>query len=367
MTLAYSREHEDLRSSVRKLFSEQADSEHLRRIIDAETPFDAVLWKRMAQELGLHGMALPEEYGGSGFGALEQAVVLEEMGRVVHASPYLASVVLAGNLIRLAGNEEACSTYLEGIASGDTVATAAVLDASGLWAGTSTRLTLDDGALNGTAHCVIDAHAADLVLAVAQDAGEPVLLAVRVAQDAVRITAHPTLDQTRGLATIGFEGAECAEIARGEAVESALAETELIVLAGVCAEMVGAAGKVLEETVAYAKIREQFGVPIGSFQAIKFKAADMLLDLEAARSASLYASNAVAQGADDRALAAEVAKAVCSDAFFAIAAESIQIFGGIGFTWEHDAHYFFKRAKAAEILLGNGDAHRERIAMRQGW
>lgn len=367
MTLAYSREHEDLRSAVRKLFSEQADSEHLRRSLDSDAPFDHDLWKSMAQDLGLHGMAIAEEHGGSGFGFLEQAVVLEEMGRVVHASPYLASVVLAGNLLRLSGNDDACARYLPGIASGDTVATAAVLDTAGTWAGTTTGLTFGRDVLNGTAPLVVDAEAADLLLAVAREGDEPVLVAVDARQDGVRVTSHPALDQTRGLATVDFADAEASVVARGAAVETALAETELLVLAALCAEMVGAAGKVLEETVAYAKIREQFGVPIGSFQAIKFKAADMLLELEAARSASLSASTAVAEGAADRAFAAEVAKAVCSDAFFAIAAESIQIFGGIGFTWEHDAHFYFKRAKSSELLLGNADVHRERIAARKGW
>jgi alkylation response protein AidB-like acyl-CoA dehydrogenase len=367
MTLAYSREHDDLRAAVRKFFSEHADSEHLRRSLDSEAPYDRELWKRMAQELGLHGMALPEEHGGSGYGFLEQAVVLEEMGRFVHASPYLPSVVLAGNLVRLSGNDEACAEYLPGIASGDTVATAAVLDTTGTWAGTSTPLSLTGNLVNGTAPNVINAEAADVVLAVVREGEEAALVAVCTQQDGVTVTPHPVLDQTRGLATVAFRDAEASVFARGEAVATALAETELLVLAGLCAEMVGAAGKVLEETVAYAKIREQFGVPIGSFQAIKFKAADMLLDLEAARSASLYASHAVDRCAEDRAFAAEVAKAVCSEAFFAIAAESIQIFGGIGFTWEHDAHFYFKRAKSSELLLGNGDVHRARIAARQGW
>ncbi|MFN7150330.1 MAG: acyl-CoA dehydrogenase family protein [Microthrixaceae bacterium] len=368
MTLAYSPEHEDLRSAVRKLFVEQADSEQLRCTLESDAPFDRDLWGTMAQELGLHGMALPEEYGGSGFGFLEQAVVLEEMGRAVHTSPYLASVVLAATLIRLSGNGEACAAYLPGIASGDLVATAAVLDTNGLWAGVQTGLALDSfGRVSGVAPFVIDGAAADLFLAVANDGSEPVLVAVKTAQDGAQATDHPTLDQTRGLATVTLTSAEATVVARGEAVAVAVAETEFHVLAALSAEMVGAAGKVLEATVDYAKIREQFGVPIGSFQAIKFKAADMLLDLEAARSASLYASRAVAEEAEDRGFAAEAAKAVCSDALFAIAAESVQIFGGIGFTWEHDAHLFFKRAKSSELLLGNGDVHRERLATRQGW
>ena len=368
MSLAYSPEHDDLRSAVRKLLAEQGDSEHLRRTLESDEPFDRDLWKTMAQELGLHGMALPEEYGGSGFGFLEQAVVLEEMGRAVHASPYLASVVMAATLIRLSGNDEACAEHLPGIASGDVVATAAVLDGNGTWAGVKTGLALDSsGRVSGVAPFVIDGAVADLLLAVVNAGREQVLVAVRTAQDGVQTQNHPTMDQTRGLATVTLSEVDASVIARGDAVVTALAETELHVLAALSAEMVGGAGKVLEVTVDYAKIREQFGVPIGSFQAIKFKAADMLLDLEAARSASLYASRAVAEEAADSGFAAEVAKAVCSEAYFAISAQSIQIFGGIGFTWEHDAHLHFKRAKSSEVLLGNSDVHRERIATRQGW
>ncbi len=369
MTLAYSPEHEDLRSSVRKFLAERAGSERLRATVESDEGFDRDLWKAMAQDLGLPGLAVAEDHGGSGFGFLEQAVVLEEMGRVVHASPYLASVVLAANLIALAGDARAQEAHLPGLASGDVVGTAALLDGAGVWGGPGADLALDRAAatVTGTASFVLEGAVADLVVALAADGDGRVLVVVPTDQAAVVATALPGLDTTRNLANVTFDGAAATVLCAGERVDEVLAEVECQALAALCAEMVGGAAKVLETTVEYAKIREQFGVPIGSFQAIKFKCADMLLQLEAARSASLYASNAVATGAEDRAVAAEVAKAVCSDAYFAIAAESVQIHGGIGFTWEHDTHLYFKRAKASELLLGNGDLHRERIATRLGW
>ena len=369
MTLAYSPEHEDLRTSVRKFLGERASSEQLRATLESGAGFDRDLWKAMAQDLGLHGLAIAEEHGGSGFGFLEQSVVLEEMGRVVHCSPYLASVVLAADLVRLAGDAEAQERFLPGLASGDVVGTAAVLDGAGVWNGPGAALALDRAAttVSGTSAFVLEGQVADLVVVVAADDAGRALLVVPTDQAGVTATAHPGLDTTRTLASVTFEDANATLLCTGAQVDEVLAEVESHVLAALCAEMIGGAAKVLETTVAYAKIREQFGVPIGSFQAIKFKCADMLLQLEAARSAALYASNAIATGAEDRTISAEAAKAVCSDAYFAIAAESVQIHGGIGFTWEHDTHLYFKRAKASELLLGNGDLHRERIATRLGW
>jgi alkylation response protein AidB-like acyl-CoA dehydrogenase len=278
-------------------------------------------------------------------------------------------VVLAANLIQLAGDPEDRERFLPGLASGDVVGTAAVLDGAGVWNGTGAALSLAraEGTVSGTASFVLEGGVADLIVVVAADDEGRALLAVPADQAGVTATSLPGLDTTRNLATISFDAAMATVLCTGDKVDEVLAEVESLALAALCAEMVGGAAKVLEATVEYAKIREQFGVPIGSFQAIKFKCADMLLQLEAARSASLYASNAVATGAEDRAISAEAAKAVCSDAYFAIAAESVQIHGGIGFTWEHDTHLYFKRAKASELLLGNGDLHRERIATRLGW
>ncbi|MCG2623410.1 acyl-CoA/acyl-ACP dehydrogenase [Arthrobacter sp. I2-34] len=371
MTLSYTAEHEELRGSVRRLLAEQAGSAQLRQLIDSPEPYDASLWKTMAQELGLHGMAIPEEYSGSGYGFLEQAVVMEEMGRAVHRSPYFSTVILAATALQLADQEDARARWLPGIASGETVGTVALAEADGDWTAprVATRARAGDGGyrLHGTKHFVTDGAAADLIIVLADSDDGELLLAVDAQDPGVTVADVPVLDQTRPLATITFDGAAGTVLTAGARTREVLAGLLDTALAALAAEQVGGAGRALEMAVEYAKIREQFGAAIGSFQAIKFKAADMLLQLEAARSAALYAARAVAEDAADRTVAAAVAKAVCSEGYFAIAAESIQIHGGIGFTWEHDAHLYFKRAKASELLFGNAGVHRERLARQLGW
>ncbi|MGX4695408.1 acyl-CoA dehydrogenase family protein [Streptomyces sp. JNUCC 63] len=371
MTLSYTPEHEALRESVRKLLTEQASSERLRQVLESPQPYDATLWKTMAEELGLHGMAVPEEYGGSGFGFMEQAVVLEEMGRVVHCSPYLPTVVLAANALLLGDDEQARRTWLPRIASGEIAATVAVAEDDGDWhAGMITTTAIADGPefrVTGRKCFVLDGATAGLVIVLARSGQDEVLAAVDTGQPGVSVDELPVLDQTRPMATVTFTDARGNAIATGARAREVLARITEIAYAALAAEQVGGAARVLEMAVEYAKTRRQFGVPIGSFQAIKFKAADMLLELEAARAAALYAARAVAEDTADRTIAATVAKAVCSDAYFAVAAENIQIHGGIGFTWEHDAHLYFKRAKSSELLFGNAAAQHERLARELGW
>ncbi|MDR7085033.1 alkylation response protein AidB-like acyl-CoA dehydrogenase [Arthrobacter ginsengisoli] len=371
MALSYTSEHEELRGSIRKFLDSETNAAKRHLLADSTGAYDVPQWKTMAQELGLHGMAIPDEYGGSAFGFMEQSVVMEEMGRVVHRSPYFSTVILAATALQLGDDEAARARWLPGIASGDVIGTVALVEADGDWSASTitTKARVEDGgrSLYGAKSFVTDGAAAELIIVLADSDEGEMLLAVDAREPGTAVVDLPVLDQTRPLATVIFNGASGTVLATGARTREILAQLLDVALSALAAEQVGGAARSLEMAVEYAKIREQFGTAIGSFQAIKFKAADMLLQLEAARSAALYAARAVSDDAADRTAAAAVAKAVCSDAYFAIAAESIQIHGGIGFTWEHDAHLYFKRAKASELLFGNADVHRERLAKQLGW
>jgi alkylation response protein AidB-like acyl-CoA dehydrogenase len=371
MTLGFTAEQEALRTGVRRLLAEHWSSDRLRVALESSEPYDAGLWKVMAEDLGLHAMSIPEEYGGAGYGFAEQAVVLEEMGRALLRSPYLSTVVVAATAL-LHGDDDALrQDWLPRIAAGEVVASLAHVEDDGDWLARAPRTTAveDDGAwrVTGTKAFVVDGAQADLLVVLADggDAGE-VLLALDTHAGGVRAVDVPALDLTRRIATVTMDGARARAIAVGPRAREVLEATLDVAAAGLACEQVGGAARCLELSVEYAKVREQFGVPIGSFQAIKFMCADMLLDVEAARSAAMYAAFAVDGRTDDLAVAASVAKAVCSDAYTAVTASTIQVHGGIGYTWEHDAHLYFKRAKASEMLFGDPATHRERVAARVG-
>lgn len=371
MTLTYLPEHEELRKSVRALLGSQGSLEKTRAVLASGEAFDRGLWRTMAEQLGLQGLAISEEHGGSGYGLMELGVALEEMGRVVHCSPFYSTVVLAATVLDASNNEVEKAAWLPRIAAGEVCATVALVEQDGDWdAATVTATAEVDGStarITGTKSFVTDATGADLIIVLAESPSGRVLAAVDPTQAAVTVHSVPSFDETRPLGTVTLDSATGAVLAIGQEADAVLARVREAAITALAAEQVGGAGRSLEMAVEYAKVREQFGRPIGSFQAIKFKAADMLLQLEAARSAALYALRAVSEGHDDRAVAAAVAKSVCSEAYFAVAAESIQIHGGIGFTWEHDAHYYFKRAKTSELLWGNADLHRTRLADLLGW
>jgi alkylation response protein AidB-like acyl-CoA dehydrogenase len=287
-----SAEQEELRHVLRQFLEAKSPESAVRAQMATDRGFDQAVWRQMSDQLGLPGLAIPESYGGSGFGPVELGVVLEEMGRALLCAPYFATVVLAANALLHCGDEQAKTDLLPGIASGDTIATLAVTEQA--------RLDLD------------------------------------------RVPGR----------LIGIEGAG------GQIIEHVL-DLAAVALA---AEEVGGAQKVLEASVEYAKLRIQFGRPIGSFQAIKHKCADVLLAVETARSAAYYAARCAASGSDELPSVASLAKAYCSDAYVKAASENIQIHGGIGFTWEHPAHLYLKRAKSAQSMLGTSVYHRERLA-----
>ena len=375
MNFAFSEEQEELRQTIRRFLEDKSPSTEVRRLMETVDGSDDAVWKQMAQELGLQSLHIPEEYGGQGFTFVELGIVLEEMGRVLLCAPYFSTVVLSADAILNAGTDEQKQALLPGIASGETRAALAFTEPNGRWDASGITLEAkpegDGFVLDGTKSFVIDGHTADLIVVVARTVGttgEDGIGFFTVAGDAAGLTRTPlaTMDQTRKQAKLEFAGVKAAALGEVGSGWAALSKTLDQAAVGLANEMVGGAQKVLEMSVQYAKDRVQFGRPIGSFQAIKHKCADMLLEVESAKSAAYYAAWSAAEDNDELPVVASLAKAYCSDAYFHAAAENIQIHGGIGFTWEHDAHLYFKRAKSSEILLGDATYHRELLAQRIG-
>jgi alkylation response protein AidB-like acyl-CoA dehydrogenase len=375
VNFAFSEEQDQLRDAVRKFLEAKSPETEVRRLMETTEGYDPAVWSQMANELGLQGLAIPEEYGGQGYTWVELGIVLEEMGRALLCAPYFSTVVLAADAILNAGTDDQKKSLLPGIASGETIATLAFTEPNGKWDASGITLeasgTGDTATLTGTKMFVLDGHTAELIVVVARAAGttgQDGISFYTVAGDASGLTrtALATMDQTRKQAKLEFDGVEAQLLGTAGDGWAALSKTLDQAAVGICNEMVGGGQFVLDESVQYAKDRVQFGRPIGSFQAIKHKCADMLLEIESAKSAAYYASWAAAEDNDELPVVASLAKAYCSDAYFHAAAENIQIHGGIGFTWEHNAHLYFKRAKSSEILLGDATYHRELLAQRIG-
>jgi alkylation response protein AidB-like acyl-CoA dehydrogenase len=376
MNFAFSEEQEELRRTVRQFLESKSPETEVRRLMETTEGYDPAVWKQMGQELGLQGLAIPEAYGGQGFTFIELGIVLEEMGRVLVCAPYFSSAVLAANAILNVGTDDQKKDLLPGIASGDTIATLAFTEPSGKWdaAGITMEASENVGGeitLTGEKMFVIDGYTADLIIVVARTAGTTgtdgiSFYVVRGDADGLTRTSLSTMDMTRKQAKLEFNNVIATPL--GSTVDGWPAFSKTLDQAAVALsnEMMGGAQKVLEMSVEYAKVRVQFGRPIGSFQAIKHKCADMLLEVESGKSAAYYASWAAAEDNDELPVVAALSKAYCSEAYFHATAENIQIHGGIGFTWEHPAHLYFKRAKSSEIYLGDPPYHRELLAQRIG-
>jgi alkylation response protein AidB-like acyl-CoA dehydrogenase len=378
MNFAFSEEQEMLRDTARRFLEAKASSEVVRRLMETEEGFDEALWGEIAAQ-GWQAMTIPEEYGGAGFTFLEQAILMEEMGRALLPAPYLSTVVLGADLILRAGSEEQRAALLGPIAMGELRVAVAHLEPSGSWAPDGVTMMArrdgDDIVLDGTKSFVLDGHTADtLIVVVRTDEGSSGadgigLVLVDGDTDGLSRRRLETMDMTRKQAEVIFDGVRVSAAAMlGEPGTgwAALGETLERAAVALAFEQVGGAQKCLDMAVEYAKVRVQFGRAIGSFQAIKHKCADMLVEVEAAKSAAYYAGWAVATDDDERHIVAPLAKSYCSEAFFHCAAENIQIHGGIGFTWEHDAHLYFKRAKTDELLFGTPAQHRAVLAERLG-
>ena len=370
MNFAFTEEQDELRSTIRAFMEAKSSEEAVREQMETEKGFDADVWKQMAEQMGLQGLHIPEEFGGSGFGFVELGIVLEEMGRALLCAPFFSSVVLAANTLLHSGDDAAKAAHLPGIASGETIATLAYTEPSGKWDESGISMAASGSAgsytLTGTKSFVIDGHTADLII-VAARTGAGVSL-FTVSGDAAGLTRTPlsTMDQTRKQAKLDFSNTPATLLGTEGKGWDVLSTVLDLAAVGLAAEQVGGAQFVLEMAVQYAKDRVQFGRPIGSFQAIKHKCADMLLEVESAKSAAYYGLWCASEMNDELASTASLAKAYCSEAYFHATAENIQIHGGIGFTWEHPAHLYFKRAKSSELMFGDPTYHRELLATRIG-
>ncbi len=369
MAFGTSEEQEELRASVHRFVSDRAPLSRVRELMGSGE-IDKEFWSQAGAQLGLQGIAIPEEYGGSGFTFGEQAIVLEELGSGLYGGPYLPSAVLAAYALLASPDEGARQEFLPGIASGETIATLAFTEEDGSWDPASIRLAAaksgDGWVLDGHKSFVLSGAEATLFLVVAVADGGLSLFAVDAAAPGLTAAALPALDQTRNLARLGLDAVPARLI--GSAGDAAAILDRVLDVAAIAlaAEQLGGAQHALDITVDYTKTRHQFGRPIGSFQALKHRMADLLMEVESLRSAVAYAAAAVADDSDEVPALASLVKAYASETYFHVAAEMIQMHGGIGFTWEHDAHLFFKRAKSTELFLGDGAYHRERLAQRIG-
>ena len=375
MDFGFSDEQEAFRETLRRFLEEKSPSAEVFRLMESESGYDPAVWKQMGEELGLHGVAIPEAYGGQGFGFLELGIALEEMGRVLLCAPFFSSACLAASAVLAAASEAQKAELLPGIASGGTIAALAVAEPGGGWEPESITLEArrdgDAWVLDGAKAWVLDGHVADLVVVAARlpgSAGAEGLCLLAVRGDAPGLAAAPlaTLDPTRKQASLRFQGVRAELLGEPGAAGPALARTLDRAASGLAAEMTGGAERCLESAVAYARERRQFGRPIGSFQAIKHKVAEVLLEVESARSAAWWACWAAAEDNEQRSEAAHLAKALCADAYLQAAAENIQVHGGIGVTWEADPHLHYRRARVSQTLFGDSAHHRARLAARLG-
>ena len=379
MDFAFSDEQQMLKDTARRFLDDKVPAAVVRSLMETDSGFDDGHWQAIAEQ-GWQAMAIPEEYGGAGFSFMEVAILMEEMGRSLFPVPYLSSIVLGADLVQRAGTEEQKSEILPDVAAGERRLALAHLEPSGDWGPDGIEMVAvadgDDLVLNGTKSFVIDGHTADTLLVVVRTGigttGSEGISVVMVPSDSPGVSASrlETMDMTRKQAEITFDDVTvpaASVLGRSGSGWRSLEETLEQAVVALAFEQVGGAQACLDMAVGYAKERVQFGRPIGSFQAIKHKCADMLVRVESAKSAAYYAGWAASTGDDDLAVAAPLAKSYCSEAYFFCAAESIQVHGGIGFTWEHDAHLYFKRAKTDELLFGTPARHRSVLADHLGF
>jgi alkylation response protein AidB-like acyl-CoA dehydrogenase len=356
-------ERAELRSAVRDLLHDECTEAEVRRVMTSADGFDRALWAKLAAQ-GVPGLLVETEYGGVGLGAPELEAVAEETGAALLPAPFLSSAVLTVALIQAAGSDADKQRLLPGLADGTAIGTVAVTGPRGTWAADGVDIRAGaDGTLTGTAHFVTFGQIADVILVVALADGGPAVFQVAPGAPGFGRTAATVFDPTTPLSTYTFADTPAQRIgtAGWDAVQRAL-DLVVIALAG---EQAGGARRIFDVTVEYLKTRIQFGRPIGSFQALKHMAADLLLQVESATSA---AQHAAAQFEDTQSRSGAVALAgfACAEAYAETAMQAIQMHGGIGFTWEHPAHLYLRRARTGLQLFGDSGTHRERYLLAKG-
>lgn len=356
----FTEEQAQLRAAVRKFCAENFDEQSVRTLMESEPPFDPKVWERLGSELGVLGLSVPESDGGVGGTLVDQAVAVEELGASLACGPVFGTVFLAIPALVAASASEARDSLLADLMEGRRTAAFVVPDTAATLG--EVTVTADRDRLTGTVERVVDAAAADDLLVAARVSDGVALYAVDASASGVQRTPLSTLDLTRPQANIELSDAPGRLVAGAAEADRVIEHALNVGAALLAAEQVGAGQHLLDLSVSYAKSRLQFGRPIGSFQAVKHKLADLLVELEHARSTAYHAVWALTHGSDDPALAVSIAQATASAALTKIAADTIQVHGGIGFTWEHQAHLYFKRATTDAALLGSAEQHRSRVA-----
>jgi alkylation response protein AidB-like acyl-CoA dehydrogenase len=356
----FSAEQQELAGAVRRFFAAKAPEAEVRRAMLGELGHDPALWSRMSSELGLPGLAIPEKYGGGGFTYLELGIVLQEMGRALVCAPFFSSAVLAASALLNSGDEAAMTRWLPRIASGELLATVALPRHSNVRATSAP----DGWTLDGVAEFVLDGVGSELVLVAAQSDSGLLLVSVEAPAPGLTRQRVEVFDATRRVARLEFSATPGELVGDVSSAVAALERTADLAAIALAAECVGVAERALEMATDYAKLREQFGRPIGSFQAIKHRLATVLVEIEAARSAAWYALWSATARPDETPVVAALTLATCTETAYLAASENVQVHGGIGYTWEHPAHLYLRRATMSRLLLGDPAEQREALLRR---
>jgi alkylation response protein AidB-like acyl-CoA dehydrogenase len=353
MQFGLSESQEFLKNSARQFFAGECPSAEVRRLMETETAYDAALWAKLADQ-GYTGIIFPETYGGVGLGKVELMLLMEEAGRALLPGPFFSTVALAGSVLDAVCAPAHKKKYLEPICRGEVRATVAILESTASWNLLDTQISTVNGRITGEKLFVPDAAIADFIIVVARNG----VFVVDAKAPGLKISPMSSLDLTRKVYVVEFKNTPAEEIG----ATANLVRAFNIATAALAAELVGGMQRALEVTVEYAKTRKQFGKPIGMFQAVQHQCADMYLETESSRSAVYYAGWALEENSADADVAVSIAKMYASDAGRTVGNRSIQIQGGMGFTWENDVHLYYRRAKANETAFGDATFHRERIA-----
>lgn len=370
MKFSFTDEQEEFRATLRRYFDHNSTTSVVRRLMDTDAGWDRAQWQSLNDQLGLSGVHIPEAFGGQGFGFVELGIVLEEMGRALVCAPFFSSTVLAGTALMNGATQEQQEELLPQIASGQRTAALAYQEDGGSWDLADIRMAatpVEGGyTLSGSKTMVVDGHTADWVVVLARMAtsdGEEGLSIFLVEGDAPGLQRRllKSLDATRKIAELKFASVPARLLGQAGAACEGFERTLAQAAACLANEMVGGAERLRESSLEYSKIRVQFGRPIAALQSMKHKQADMLIDVELAKSAAYFAAASAQEDDNTIAATASAAKAAASEAYMRTAIHAVQIHGGIGFTWENDTHLWFKRAKSSEVFLGDPTWHRERL------
>jgi alkylation response protein AidB-like acyl-CoA dehydrogenase len=353
MQFGLSESQQLLKDNARRFFAGECPMNDVRRLMETGTAHDAALWTKMVEQ-GYTGIIFPEEYDGVGLGKVELILLMEEAGRALLPGPFFSTVALAGSLLNEMSTPEQKKKFLAPICRGEALSTAAIVESSASWNFADLRTTFANGKISGEKCFVSDAAVANFMLVVARDG----VYVADAKAAGITITPMTSMDMTRKTYCVRFDHTPAEKLGDPSGPARAID----IATAALAAEMVGGMQRSLDLTVDYAKMRKQFGKPIGMFQAVQHQCADMYLETESSRSAAYYAAWALEENAPDAAVAVSIAKMYASDAARTVGNRGIQVHGGMGFTWENDLHLYYRRAKASETAFGDATYHRERIA-----